>query len=47
MAKVHFYEVAVRDYGSYTPSLLHIYIVKIFYAYFRFGLVEKVARMQY
>ena len=41
MAKVHFYEVAVRDYESYTPLLLHLYIVKILYSYFSFGLVEK------
>ena len=47
MAKVHFYEVAVRDYESYTPLLLHLHIVKIFYSYFRLGLVEKVAERQY
>ena len=41
MAQVHFYEVAVREYKSYAPLLLHLHIMKMFYSYFRFGLVGK------
>ena len=40
MSKVHFFEVAVGEYESYAPLLWHPYIVKMFYSYFRFGLVE-------
>ena len=44
MAKVPFYEVAVREYESYARLLLHPHIVTMFYSYFRFGLVEKLQK---